>query len=64
MLLFLQAAGYQYLHHIDIRVAPLCRVAPEVKVRKPLSAAAQLALTQMARLTGSPPPDDQGDAEA
>jgi len=64
MLLFLQAAGYQHLRHIDIRVAPLCRAMPEEKIRKPLSPAAQLALNQMARLTGSPPPDDQDGAEA
>lgn len=64
MLLVLQAAGFPQLRHIDIRVAPLCRAAPEEKVRQPLSAAALLALSQIARLIGSPPPDDQGGAKA
>lgn len=47
----LQASGHAYLHHIDIRVAPLHREAAERKPRRPLSPAAKQALEQMRRLT-------------
>ena len=57
MLQFLHASGYEHLRHIDIRVAPLSRQTITTPVRKPRSAAAELALGLMAQLTGK----DRGD---
>jgi hypothetical protein len=51
MLQFLHASGYEHLRHIDIRVAPLSRPVIPTPVRKPHSAAAELALGLMAQLT-------------
>lgn len=52
MLNFLQSSGYEYLRHIDIRVAPLSRKPVEIPVRKPLSPAAEFALGLMTQLSG------------
>ena len=50
MLHLLQQSGYRHLRHVDIRVAPTQREHTETKVRRPLSPAAELALSLMSRL--------------
>jgi len=46
----LHAAGSRQFEHIDIRVAPLARSPAESRSKKPLSAAAKLALDHVAHL--------------
>lgn len=46
----LHLSGYTQIEHIDIRVAPLAQQRETPRKQRPLSAAAQQALAQMARL--------------
>lgn len=50
MLRLLETRGLGNLKHIDLRVAPIHRDAPQRKSRRQLSPAAQQALDQMRRL--------------
>ncbi len=47
----LHAAGARQIKHIDIRVAPLVNLSAETRSKRPLSAAAKLALGHMAHLS-------------
>jgi hypothetical protein len=51
---FLQASGYAYLRHVDIRVAPLTREPDANPVRRQLSPAAALAFSLMSRMSRDP----------
>jgi hypothetical protein len=51
---FLQASGYAYLRHVDIRVAPVTREQIANPVRRQLSPAAELAFSLMSRMSRNP----------
>jgi hypothetical protein len=51
---FLQNTAYSHIAYIDIRVAPLSRDVDDIPVKRHLSSAAELALSQMSHILGDP----------